>query len=158
VDGNRNAYFGNDSCSETGLGSPSWTVDLGPEIYVTSVTITTRADGYWRGKNNVNIIVMNGAEETLCASDFLMHDGATTTYGCEMVKKGTRVKIQNGGQRRMSLCEVEVHGYPFDFYEYEGKRSAQVMIGCLQHRSKAPTSRFFAQTQHSLQDFLHMTS
>jgi hypothetical protein len=122
VDGNRNPYFGNDSCSETALGSSSWEVDLGTTIYVTSVTITTRADDYWRELNKFSITVLNGVENSLCASGMFQHDGETTTYVCEKVGKGTLVRIAVNGNRQLSLCEVEVHGHPIDFYENKGKR------------------------------------
>ncbi|CAB4026169.1 Hypothetical predicted protein, partial [Paramuricea clavata] len=117
VDGNRNPYFGNDSCSETAVGSSSWEVNLGTTIYVTSVTITTRADDYWREVNKFSITVLNGGENSLCASGMFQHDGGTTTYVCEKVGKGTLVRIAVSGNGQLSLCEVEVHGHPMDFYE-----------------------------------------
>ena len=93
-------------------------MDLGAKFYVTSVTITTRADDYWREVNMFSITV----ENSLCASGMFVHDGQTTTYLCEKVEKGMRVQITvTGTETRLSLCEVEVHGYPFNFYENEGK-------------------------------------
>ena len=59
---------------------------------------------------------------SLCASGMFVHNGETTTYVCEKVEPGTLVRISvNGTATRLSLCEVEVHGYPFSFYENAGK-------------------------------------
>ena len=123
VDGNRNPYFGNNSCSETtAITGPSWEVELETEIYVTSVTITTRVDDYWRERNRFSITVLNNVENALCARSIQVHNGETTTYVCEKVGKGTHVRIHVvGSTRRLSLCEVEVHGHPLTFYEDKGK-------------------------------------
>lgn len=118
MDGNHNPYFANESCSETEAGSSSWEVDLGAKFYVTSVTVTTRADDYWREVNMFSITVAT----SLCASGMFVHNGETTTYVCEKVDQGTHVRITvSGTATRLSLCEVEVHGYPFNFYENAGK-------------------------------------
>ena len=121
VDGNRDPYFGNNSCSETETATDGsyWEVDLGTEIYVTSVTITTRADDYWREGNRFSITVGN----VLCASGQFVHDGKTTTYVCEKVEKDTHVRIDVLGLGKLSLCEVEVHGHPLNFYENTGKNT-----------------------------------
>ena len=126
VDGNRNPYFGNNSCSETNSdGGLSWEVDLGTDVYVTSVTITTRADDYWLERNNFFIKVLDTSGDRLCASGWLVHNGETTTYACENVGKSRRVKITvPGNDRKLSLCEVEVHGHPSNFYDNIGKNDA----------------------------------
>lgn len=130
MDGNPNPYFGNDSCSETDAGSSWWEVDLGTEFYVTSVTITTRADDYWREANMFSIMV----ESSLCASDMFEHNGETTTYVCEKVEKGMHVRITvTGTTTRLSLCEVEVHGYPLNFYENEGKGRIFILESSARH-------------------------
>ncbi|XP_028409028.1 uncharacterized protein LOC114531613 isoform X2 [Dendronephthya gigantea] len=119
VDGNRNPYFGNNSCSETNTHNDVfWKVDLGTEVYVTSVTITTRADDYWLAKNNFSIQVLDASGTRLCASGLFAHNGESTTYACENVGKSSVVKIiLDGNKKQLSLCEVEVYGYPSNFYE-----------------------------------------
>ena len=152
MDGNRNAYFGNNSCSETDFGLSSWSVDLGTEIYVTSVTITTRADAYWREKNRFSITVMTGGEETSCASGFFKHDGGSSTYACEVVKKGTNVKIQQSQvYTKLSLCEVEVHGHPPNFYENEGKTCVGFCFRLMEGRVKHEMHDIFIKHKHMLQ-------
>ena len=68
VDGNHSPNFENDNCSETEACNSSWEVHLGAKLYVTLVTITTRADYCWREVNMFPITV----ENLLCVSGMLV--------------------------------------------------------------------------------------
>ena len=51
-----------------------------------------------------------------------VHHGETTTYFCQQMQKGMHAGITvNDCATRLSLCEVEVHGYSFNFHENAGK-------------------------------------
>ncbi|XP_028393247.1 uncharacterized protein LOC114517662 [Dendronephthya gigantea] len=113
IDGDTNPYFGNNSCSETNVGDNSWwEVQLQNSIYITSVTITSRADPYWPYSDFFQI--------DPCTSGILANDGGTKTYPCQEPYPTTTVKIVLPGTgKRLSLCEVQVHGREMEFFDKE---------------------------------------
>ena len=121
VDGNSNPYFGNASCSETNAGDNLvWQVNLEEEIFMTSVTITTRADQYWSSSDFFLIYGLLGNTEWKCAEGFFPNTGESISVPCYMPKKSNFVQVRllkPGGI--LSLCEVEVHGWKFNQYENE---------------------------------------
>ena len=95
---------------------------------MTSVTITTRADQYWSSSDPYLVygLLVNGggSQEWKCAEGFFPNTGESKSVTCHMPKKSNKVQIRllkPGGI--LSLCEVEVHGRKFDYYEYEGMTS-----------------------------------
>ena len=94
-------------------------------IYVTSVTITARADDYWNQPDYFKVLLSkDGANWKSCTEGYFPNKGETVTIACYLVMQASRVKIQvPGTESRLSLCEVEVHGRPLDFHDHEGKQS-----------------------------------
>ena len=124
TDGNSNPYFGNNSCSETELGDDVyWEVQFQDEIYITSATITSRADPYWPYSDYFEIKLKKDTVEltTLCTAGVLSSNGETKNYLCQSPQEVTGVKIVLPGvQKRLSLCEVKVHGREMEFFDHEG--------------------------------------
>ena len=61
-----------------------------------------------------------------CTSSFLSNNGETTTYACDAPSAGTGIKIVLPGTgKRLSLCEVQVHGRELEFMDNEGTRLKQ---------------------------------
>ena len=125
TDGNKNPYFGNNSCSETDVANDvSWEVQLQDTIYITSVSITTRADPYWPYSDYFEIKLKDETANEYpspCASGMLSNNGETMTYGCHTPYQGKGIRIVLPGiGKRLSLCEVEVHGRESAFFDNEG--------------------------------------
>ena len=124
TDGNTNPHFGNNSCSETAVGDDvTWQVQFQDKIYITSVTITSRADPYWPYSDYFEIKLKKDAVELapLCTSGVLSNNGETKTYPCHSPCEVTEIKIVLPGVgKRLSLCEVQVHGRESEFFDKEG--------------------------------------
>lgn len=100
-----------------------WKVDLETQIYITSVTITARADEHWMQSDFFQILVQLISATWKCSDGFLPNKGETRTIVCSPPRKGDGIKILvPGSNKRLSLCEVEVHGRLLDFYDREGKK------------------------------------
>ena len=100
-----------------------WEVQFQDEIYITSATITTRADPYWPYSDYFEIKLRKDTVEltTLCTAGVLSSNGETNNYPCQSPQEVTGVKIVLPGVRkRLSLCEVKVHGREMEFFDHEG--------------------------------------
>lgn len=88
---------------------------------MTSVTITTRVDPYWSSLDFYYVYGISNSVNWTCAERFLPNNGESVTLECDMPKKAyyVEIRLQKPGGK-LSLCEVEVHGRKFDYYENEG--------------------------------------
>ena len=87
------------------------------------MTITTRADPYWMYSDYFEIKLKNETSEfpSPCATGILANNGEAKMYACHTPYQVTAIRIVLPGiEKRLSLCEVEVHGREFEFFENEG--------------------------------------
>ncbi|XP_025095651.1 fucolectin-like [Pomacea canaliculata] len=118
VDGNRNGYFFNYSCSHTILFKNFqqrhwWQVDLRKLIFVSHIIIANRLDCC--GDRLANFTVELGRLESNGSITYTLcryHDGVAgplTTLNCTRSIWGRFVRISLMGDA-LTLCEVEVYG------------------------------------------------
>ncbi|XP_054478165.1 uncharacterized protein LOC129110029 [Anoplopoma fimbria] len=119
IDGNRNSEFHAGSCTHTDEKTdPWWRVDLLKSYIVTSIIITNRGDCCAQRLNGAEIYIDNSSHD----------DGPTNPMAGKIAKIGSgdsftltfteRVEgryvtvLVRGSNRILTLCEVEVYGYP----------------------------------------------
>ncbi|KAI1885642.1 hypothetical protein AGOR_G00205930 [Albula goreensis] len=116
IDGNRKGHYLSGSCTHTNAqADPWWRVDLLRRYKVTSVTVTNREDCCAERINGAEIRIgnslkNNGNSNPVCAQISSIPAGGTITFQCEEME-GRYVNIfLPGTEKRLTLCEVEVHG------------------------------------------------
>ncbi|KAL2079107.1 hypothetical protein ACEWY4_024851 [Coilia grayii] len=120
IDGNRDSNFYHASCTHTAGGqtNPWWRVDLLMEYIITSVVITNRADGYSERLNGAEIrignsLLNNGNDNPLASVITSIPAGESKTFTWANSFEGRYVNILlPGSDKLLTLCEVEVYGYP----------------------------------------------
>ncbi|KAG9283883.1 hypothetical protein AMEX_G2719 [Astyanax mexicanus] len=119
IDGNTDPDFTHGSCTATTFQkNPWWRVDLQDEYTVTSITITNRGDSCPERLNGAEIhignsLVNNGNDNPWAGviSSKLAGKSETFTFQKELSGRYVNVVIP-GDNRLLTLCEVEVYGYP----------------------------------------------
>eukprot|EP00794_Sanderia_malayensis_P015892 gene15892-17492_t len=120
VDGNRNGYFSQGSCTHTLREKiPWWYVDFGREAFVKSVSITNRVYNNER-LGNFDILVGSksnnaGSGNSVCREKLSMTNIAQKSFKCLKVLAGRYLFIKsNLINTPLTLCEVEVLGALLD--------------------------------------------
>ncbi|XP_055486603.1 fucolectin-like [Leucoraja erinacea] len=114
IDGDRNAYYHNKSCTHTKSElRPWWSVDLLSEENVLSVKITNRLDCCWKRFKNVEVYVGtsyqdNGNNNPLCGMIESLEAGGTALLNCHGMN-GRFVNVVLRGEGILTLCEVEIY-------------------------------------------------
>ncbi|CAF91122.1 unnamed protein product [Tetraodon nigroviridis] len=114
IDGNRDGTFNHGSCTHTAeQREPWWTVDLLDPYAITSITITNRQDCCPFRLSGVRIHIgnNNGLQNPVATS--IASVGKEYTHNFTKPVEGRYVTLSLPGRTRiLSLCEVEVFGYP----------------------------------------------
>ncbi|KAL1259902.1 hypothetical protein QQF64_010479 [Cirrhinus molitorella] len=118
IDGNHDPYYQHGSCTSTDWqNDPWWRLDLLDEYVVTSITITNqnvfpeRLDGaeIHIGKS----LLRNGNGNQLAAKISSIRGGRSHTFELNKGISGRYVSVVIPERNRvLTLCEVEVYGYP----------------------------------------------
>ncbi|XP_051720716.1 fucolectin-5-like isoform X2 [Ctenopharyngodon idella] len=119
IDGNRDSHYEHGSCTATPTqDDPWWRLDLLDQYVVTSITITNRKDCCPERLDGAEIhignsLLNNGNNNPLAAKISSIPGGRSLTFKW---KKGISGRYINvfipGPSRLLTLCEVEVYGYP----------------------------------------------
>ncbi|XP_026173023.1 fucolectin-7 [Mastacembelus armatus] len=119
IDGNRNAIFDAGSCTHTiEQANPWWRVDLLQLYIITSIVITNREDCCPERINGLLIHVGSSLDDNGLANPVVgtvtqIAAGQSFTLKLKERVVGRYVTlVLPGVQRVLTLCEVEVHGYP----------------------------------------------
>ncbi|XP_036414066.1 fucolectin-5-like [Colossoma macropomum] len=119
IDGNIDSNFGHGSCTATRWQqNPWWRVDLLDEYTVTSITITNRGDCCPERINGAEICIgnslrNNGNDNPRVEVISSIPPGRSFTFHWDKGFSGRYVNIIiPGNNRLLTLCEVEVYGYP----------------------------------------------
>ncbi|XP_051991951.1 uncharacterized protein LOC127650530 [Xyrauchen texanus] len=118
IDGNQNSILEKGSCSQTAQEDfPWWRVDLHHRYAIKSVALTSRGDCCWEDLTGVEIRIgnsleNNGKENLICATVSNITAGETKSFGCSSLIEGRYVTIVLPREGILSLCEVEVFGFP----------------------------------------------
>ncbi|XP_067093375.1 uncharacterized protein [Osmerus mordax] len=114
IDRKRVANYMCGSCTHTNPETnPWWRVDLLDTYNITSVTITNRWDCCGERIAGAEIHVGNGMEgvnNPLCAVIREMKDGEVREFACGEMEGRYVTVVLPGKEKKLSLCEVEVHG------------------------------------------------
>ncbi|XP_072110435.1 fucolectin-4-like isoform X1 [Mobula birostris] len=113
IDGNKNPYYHNLSCTHTNAElQPWWSVDLFTVERVFLVKITNRGDCCWDRLKNAKVIVGDSvgrrAEGKVCGVISSLGCGETAVLLCHDTP-GRIVTVVLGGYGILTLCEVEVY-------------------------------------------------
>ncbi|XP_017559407.1 fucolectin-1-like [Pygocentrus nattereri] len=119
IDGNTNSNYDHGSCTATEWQqNPWWRVDLLDEYTVTSITITNRADCCPERINGAEIhignsLLDNGNSNPWAGVIPSIPTGNSIAFNFEKGISGRYVNVViPGANRLLTLCEVEVYGYP----------------------------------------------
>uniref|UniRef100_A0AAR2JX97 Fucolectin tachylectin-4 pentraxin-1 domain-containing protein n=1 Tax=Pygocentrus nattereri TaxID=42514 RepID=A0AAR2JX97_PYGNA len=119
IDGNADSHYDHGSCTATELQkNPWWRVDLLDEYTVTSVTITNRADCCPERINGAEIHIGNSLLDSGNSNPWAgvipsIPTGNSIAFNFEKGISGRYVNVViPGANRLLTLCEVEVYGYP----------------------------------------------
>ncbi|XP_029927572.1 fucolectin-1-like [Myripristis murdjan] len=119
IDGNRQSQFMAGSCSTTEYQTnPWWRVDLLDSYIITSIIITVRGDCCAEETIGANIYISDSPIEDQSpkkADGYVPHVplGKSFTLNFDSKLEGRYVTLKMEGQNKvLSLCEVEVYGYP----------------------------------------------
>ncbi|KAM6910476.1 uncharacterized protein FYW49_012415 [Xenentodon cancila] len=119
IDGNREPDSRKGSCSHTDAHTnPWWRVDLLESHIISSVIITNRGDCCSERLNGLEIYIGNSLKDNGLDNPmvgFISQIGAGQSYNMIFSNhvEGRYVTLGLRGQQRiLSLCEVEVYGYP----------------------------------------------
>ncbi|XP_017559408.1 fucolectin-3-like [Pygocentrus nattereri] len=119
IDGNADSHYDHGSCTATELQkNPWWRVDLLDEYTVTSVTITNRADCCPERINGAEIHIGNSLLDSGNSNPWAgvissIPAGKSITLNFEKGISGRYVNVVIPGDNKvLTLCEVEVYGYP----------------------------------------------
>ncbi|XP_060772944.1 fucolectin-like [Neoarius graeffei] len=116
-DGNRASHFSSYSCTTTNPeDNPWWRVDLLAVYDIRNVTITNRGDCCPERINGAEIhignsLVNNGNNNPRCVIISSIPAGASENYMCNMKGRFMNIIIPKVSQF-LTLCEVEVYGFP----------------------------------------------
>ncbi|XP_051872449.1 fucolectin-6-like [Pristis pectinata] len=113
IDGNRNPYYFNHSCTHTKSEShPWWSIDLFQEEYVLVVKITNRADCCWDRFQNAVVRVGTSPylrnKNCVCGMISQLGCGETAVLNCKGML-GQFVSVTLSGVGILTMCEVEVY-------------------------------------------------
>ncbi|KAL2079106.1 hypothetical protein ACEWY4_024850 [Coilia grayii] len=119
IDGNRDSNFNHGSCTATDTQTnPWWRVDLLKEYIITSVVITNRGDCCPERLDGAEIrignsLLDNGNDNPLAAVIPSIPARHSKTFTWANSFEGRYVNILlPGSDKLLTLCEVEVYGYP----------------------------------------------
>ncbi|XP_073702911.1 uncharacterized protein [Garra rufa] len=118
IDGNRDPYYEHGSCTATEWqDNPWWRLDLLDEYVVTSITITNRKEVPERldgAEIHIgNSLLSNGNSNPLAGKISSIPGGRSQTFDWEKGISGRYINVViPGSNRLLTLCEVEVYGYP----------------------------------------------
>ncbi|XP_037532481.1 uncharacterized protein si:ch211-215k15.4 [Nematolebias whitei] len=117
IDGNRDSDFGHGSCTHTKAQlNPWWRVDLLDCYIINHITITNRGDCCAERINGAEIHIGNSLEDNGTANTLVATissvPGTHTIEFSQHVEGRYVVVLIPGSQRILTLCEVEVYGYP----------------------------------------------
>ncbi|KAJ0055569.1 hypothetical protein NL108_005416 [Boleophthalmus pectinirostris] len=120
IDGRRDTYYTESSCSHTEEETaPWWRVDLGQTFVVSEVKVTNRGDCCPERLDGAQIRIgdslhNNGNDNPRCASITHIPLGNTFSFTCESGKmEGRYVNLVLPGHKKiLTLCEVEVYAKP----------------------------------------------
>ncbi|XP_072548657.1 fucolectin-1-like [Salminus brasiliensis] len=119
IDGNTNFNFNHGSCSHTATqNNPWWRVDLLDEYTITTIIITNRGDSVPKRIIGAEIhignsLVNNGnSNQRVGVITSCPHRGSQTFHWDKGVSGRYVNVIIPGNKRVLTLCEVEVYGYP----------------------------------------------
>ncbi|XP_029927576.1 fucolectin-1-like [Myripristis murdjan] len=119
IDGNRQSKFMAGSCSTTeSQTNPWWRVDLLDSYIITSIIISVRGDCCAEETIGANIYISDSPIENQSpkkADGSVPHVplGESFTLNFDNKVEGRYVTVKMEGQNKvLSLCEVEVYGYP----------------------------------------------
>ncbi|XP_031431792.1 uncharacterized protein LOC105906721 [Clupea harengus] len=119
IDGNRDPNFPHGSCTATDAQTnPWWRVDLLRQYTITSVAITNRGDYAPERINGAEIhigssLLDNGNHNRLAGVISSIPAGRTLTFTWDKGVEGRYVNVfLPGNNKLLTLCEVEVYGYP----------------------------------------------
>ncbi|KAI4903209.1 hypothetical protein NFI96_030956 [Prochilodus magdalenae] len=119
IDGNTDSNYNHGSCTATeSQENPWWRLDLLDEYTVTSITITNREDCCPERINGAEIhignsLLDNGNSNPWVGTITSIPAGSSTTLNLEKGASGRYVNVVIPGDKRLlTLCEVEVYGYP----------------------------------------------
>ncbi|XP_029115887.1 fucolectin-3-like [Scleropages formosus] len=121
VDGNRQAVYGDGSCSHTRpQTNPWWRLDLLDEYRVYSVSITNRQDSGAERISGAEIRIgkskdNNGNSNPVCAEVSTIPAGATNTFQCNGIEGRYINLVIPGSGKILALCEVEVDATPLEY-------------------------------------------
>uniref|UniRef100_A0A3B1JLA8 Si:ch211-215k15.4 n=1 Tax=Astyanax mexicanus TaxID=7994 RepID=A0A3B1JLA8_ASTMX len=119
IDGNTDSNYDHGSCTATTFQpNPWWRVDLLDEYTITSITITNRGDCCAERINGAQIrignsLVNNGNNNPWAGVISTIPAGKSETFNFQRGLSGRYVNVVIPGDNRLlTLCEVEVYGYP----------------------------------------------
>lgn len=118
IDGNRNPHLFEGSCSSTDdQTNPWWRVDLLDSYIITSVTITNRGDAVPERINGAEVHIgnskLNNCLGILVGVIASIPAGRSLTLSWSKGVEGRYVTVLlPGSSKILTLCEVEVYGYP----------------------------------------------
>ncbi|KAL7840433.1 hypothetical protein AOLI_G00257560 [Acnodon oligacanthus] len=119
IDGNTNSNYDHGSCTATEWQkNPWWRLDLLDEYTVTSITITNRADCCPERINGAevhigNSLLDNGNSNPWAGVISSIPTGNSITFKFQKGISGRYVNVViPAANRLLTLCEVEVYGYP----------------------------------------------
>ncbi|KAG5271455.1 hypothetical protein AALO_G00180000 [Alosa alosa] len=139
IDGNRDPHFHHGSCTATDTETnPWWRVDLLSPYIITSVVITNRGDCCPERLNGAQIrignsLLDNGNNNSLEAVITSIPAGKSHTFKWDNRVQGRYLNVFLPGHNKLlTLCEVEVYGYPAPIVEnvaLKGKATQSDLYG-----------------------------
>ncbi|RXN32764.1 hypothetical protein ROHU_004487 [Labeo rohita] len=138
IDGNHDPDFHHGSCTATDLqNDPWWKLDLLDEYVVTSITITNRNEVPERldgAEIHIgNSLLSNGNSNPLAGKISSIPGGRSLTFEWKKGISGRYINVViPGSNRLLTLCEVEVYGYPAPDGEnvaLKGKATQNLLLG-----------------------------
>ncbi|XP_013876837.1 uncharacterized protein LOC106526710 [Austrofundulus limnaeus] len=119
IDGNRDSAFFHGSCTHTeSMLNPWWRVDLLDCYVIDHIVITNRGDCCAEQINGAEIHIGNSLEDNGTANKLVATISSIPAGGSQTIKFSHRVEgrfvvvLIPGSGRVLTLCEVEVYGYP----------------------------------------------
>ncbi|XP_056122174.1 fucolectin-5-like [Rhinichthys klamathensis goyatoka] len=119
IDGNRDSHYEHGSCTATIIqDDPWWRLDLLDKYVVTAITITNRKDCCPERLDGAEIrignsLLNNGNSNPLAGKISSIPGGRSLTFKWEKGIPGRYINVEIPAPSRvLTLCEVEVYGYP----------------------------------------------
>ncbi|KAM3590784.1 uncharacterized protein V6R79_016616 [Siganus canaliculatus] len=121
IDGRRNSFYSNDSCSHTDVNqtNPWWRVDLRQTFIISTVKVTNRGDCCAGRLDGAEIRIGNSLDDiesnkSRCATISHINEGNTAAFHCDGGNMAGRfvTVIIPGNNKTLTLCEVEVYATP----------------------------------------------